>query len=286
MRKAHLRDGVAMTRFLTWLDKQVENTELTELRATKELEALRRDNEYYHGPSFATIAGSGPNGAIVHYRVTPDTDRPLRKGELFLIDSGGQYLDGTTDITRTIAIGTPTNEMRKHWTLVLKGHIALAEARFPPGTSGSQLDILARQSLWKHGLDYDHGTGHGVGSFLSVHEGPQRISKVSNRVGLEPGMVISNEPGLYITGAYGIRIENLVTVIKLTSPEGAEHDVYGFETLTLAPLDRKLINLKMLEDNEIDWVDKYHTRVLEKVGPLVDAETQDWLVRATASLRS
>ena len=286
MRKAHLRDGVAVIKFLAWIDNEPVGPELTELRTVKKLEEFRSVNEYYRGPSFTTIAGSGPNGAIVHYSVTAETDRALGKGELFLFDSGGQYLDGTTDITRTIAIGDPTPKMCEHWTLVLKGHIALAEARFPPGTTGSQLDILARQSLWKQGLDYDHGTGHGVGSFLSVHEGPHRISKTADRVRLEPGMVVSNEPGLYLSNEYGIRIENLIAVIKFPRPNDAIYDVNGFETLTLAPFDRKLIDVSILNDKEISWVDKYHARVRNEVGPLLDPETQDWLARATASLRS
>ena len=286
MRNAHVRDGVAMTQFLAWLSKQPIGPRLTELEVAKKLEAYRHKNDYYQGPSFPTIAGSGPNGAIVHYRVTPESDRPLGEGELLLIDSGGQYLDGTTDITRTIAIGTPCPEMCKHWTLVLKGHIALAEARFPPGTTGSQLDILARQSLWRHGFDYDHGTGHGVGSFLSVHEGPQRVSKASNFTKLEPGMVVSNEPGLYVKGAYGIRIENLIAVTKLPRPDTASHDVYGFETLTLAPLDQKLIDLNLMEEKEVDWLERYHSRIRKVLMPLVDPETRSWLQRATASLRS
>ena len=286
MRNAHLRDGAAVTRFLAWLAAQTLGPDLTETRVADQLEAFRRENDYFQGLSFTTISGSGPNGAIVHYRVTPETDRTLEDGELFLVDSGAQYLDGTTDITRTIAIGTPTPEMRRRWTLVLKGHIALAEARFPPGTSGSQLDILARHPLWMEGLDYDHGTGHGVGSFLSVHEGPHRITKTANKVGLEPGMVVSNEPGFYKAEAYGIRIENLVVVIKLVRPDGADRDVYGFETLSLAPLDRNLVDLSLLTEGEINWVDGYHIRVRHAVGPLVDSATRSWLDGATAPLRS
>ena len=286
MRNAHVRDGVAMTRFLAWLSRQPLGPNLTELQAAKKLEALRHENDHYQGPSFTTIAGSGPNGAIVHYRVTRESDRLLREGDLFLIDSGGQYLDGTTDITRTVAIGTPSPEMCKHWTLVLKGHIALAEACFPPGTTGSQLDILARHSLWRQGLDYDHGTGHGVGSFLSVHEGPQRISKASNPTKLEPGMVVSNEPGLYVKGAYGIRIENLIAVTKLPRQNTADRDIYGFETLSLVPLDQKLIDLTLMEETEINWLERYHSRVRRVLMPLVDTETRSWLHRATASPRS
>ena len=286
MRNAHLRDGAAVTRLLAWLDAQKLGPDLTEMRVADQLESFRRENDYFQGLSFNTISGSGPNGAIIHYRVTPETDRILGDGELFLVDSGAQYLDGTTDITRTIAIGTPTSEMRQRWTLVLRGHIALAEARFPPGTNGSQLDVLARHALWTEGLDYDHGTGHGVGSFLSVHEGPHRITKTANRIGLEPGMVVSNEPGFYKTDAYGIRIENLVAVIKLPRPDGADRDVYGFESLTLAPLDRNLVDLSLLSKSEIDWVDRYHVRVRHAVGPLVDSATRSWLDGATAPLRS
>ena len=286
MRNAHIRDGVAVTRFLAWLATQTPGPDFTEIRVSHKLEAFRRENDYFQGLSFNTISGSGPNGAIVHYQATPETDRTLNDGELFLVDSGAQYLDGTTDITRTIAVGNPTSEMRRHWTLVLKGHIALAEARFPPGTNGSQLDVLARHALWIEGLDYDHGTGHGVGSFLSVHEGPHRITKTANRVGLEPGMVVSNEPGFYKANAYGIRIENLVAVIKLSRPDGADRDVYGFETLSLAPLDRSLVDLSLLSESEINWVDGYHIRVRSAVGPLLDSTTRSWLEDATAPLRS
>ena len=282
--------GTWCTRRIPWafasFSGSVPGAYLTEMRVADQLEAFRLENDHFQGLSFNTISGSGPNGAIVHYRVTPETDRMLGDGELFLVDSGAQYLDGTTDITRTIAIGTPTSEMRRRWTLVLKGHIALAEARFPPGTNGSQLDVLARHALWMEGLDYDHGTGHGVGSFLSVHEGPHRITKAANRVGLGPGMVFSNEPGFYKADAYGIRIENLVAVIKLPRPDGADRDVYGFESLTLAPLDRNLVDLSLLSKWEIDWVDAYHVRVRHAVGSLVDSATRSWLVAATAPLRS
>ncbi|MCK5622110.1 MAG: aminopeptidase P family protein, partial [Alphaproteobacteria bacterium] len=221
MRAAHRRDGVALTRFLSWLGGQVPKGGVGEIAAADKLQALRFEGEHITDLSFRTISGSGPNGAIVHYSVTPESDRTLGPGELYLVDSGGQYRDGTTDVTRTVAIGEPTAEMRDRFTRVLKGHIALATARFPRGTSGSQLDVLARQHLWQAGLDYDHGTGHGVGSYLSVHEGPQRVSKVPSRVALEPGMIVSNEPGYYKAGAYGIRIENLVCVTAVEI-EGAE----------------------------------------------------------------
>ncbi|MBX6323321.1 MAG: aminopeptidase P family protein, partial [Rhodospirillaceae bacterium] len=221
-RAAHRRDGAAVARFLAWLDGAAADGGLTEIEAAERLHAFRRENDLFRDLSFDTISGAGPNGAIVHYRVTPQTNRRLRPGELYLIDSGAQYLDGTTDITRTVAIGAPTAEMRDRFTRVLKGHIALATVRFPAGTTGSQLDTLARAALWQAGLDYDHGTGHGVGSYLGVHEGPQRISKIPNRVALQPGMIVSNEPGYYKAGAYGIRIENLVTVVPCEAPAGAE----------------------------------------------------------------
>jgi Xaa-Pro aminopeptidase len=248
------------------------------LRAFREAEALFRED------SFDTIAGFGPNGAIVHYRATPETTLPVRAGSLLLVDSGAQYLDGTTDITRTVAIGTPTAEMRRHFTLVLKGHVALATARFPRGTTGSQIDALARWPLWQEGLDYDHGTGHGVGSFLGVHEGPARISKIHNPVPLEPGMILSNEPGYYRTGAYGIRIENLVAVRTDDTSPGAERPMLAFETLTLAPIDRTLIDRTLLSEKEAAWIDAYHARVMAAVGPFVGDEVRAWLAGATAPL--
>ena len=276
IRAAHLRDGASLTRFLAWLEENVGKKSITERSAAKTLEAMRSKNENYKGLSFPTISGSGPNGAIVHYAVDKKTDRLLQKGDLYLVDSGAQYLDGTTDVTRTIAIGAPTSDMIRHFTLVLKGHIAIATARFPKGTNGSQLDILARQALWTEGLDYEHGTGHGVGQFLGVHEGPQRISKFPSNVSLKPGMIISNEPGYYKAGSYGIRIENLVCVLEGNS--------LHFETLTLAPIDRALINTDLLKKSEIDWVNSYHAKVLKKVSPLVDKKTKSWLLKATANL--
>jgi len=287
-RSAHRRDGAALTRFLAWLaaeaPRRAVNGGISEIEAAEKLQGFRRENEHYRDLSFDTISGAGPNGAIVHYRVTDETNRRLGAGELYLVDSGAQYLDGTTDVTRTIAVGEPTAAMRKHFTLVLKGHIALAAARFPAGTTGSQLDTLARLPLWQAGLDYDHGTGHGVGSYLGVHEGPQRVSKMPNRVGLEPGMIISNEPGYYKTGAYGIRIENLVTVVELPRIEGGERDMLGFETLTLAPIDLSLVEPSLLSAEEIAWLDAYHARVREAIGPEVDDETANWLSEATRPL--
>lgn len=285
MRAAHRRDGVALAQFLAWLDATAPAGGLSEMAAADHLEALRAEGPLFKGLSFPTIAGSGPNGAIVHYRVSPQSDRTLGDRELFLVDSGAQYLDGTTDVTRTIAIGIPTDEMRRRYTQVLKGHIALARAVFPAGTTGSQLDVLARHALWADGVDYDHGTGHGVGSYLSVHEGPQRVSKIGNPVALKPGMVVSNEPGYYKTGAYGIRLENLVTVREMPRPPGGERDVLGFETLTLAPFDRRLIDVSLLGAEEVAWLDSYHATVEAAIGPQVDARTAAWLTEAAAPLK-
>jgi Xaa-Pro aminopeptidase len=222
----------------------------------------------------------------MHYRVTEESNRYLAKGELYLVDSGGQYLDGTTDVTRTLAIGDPTPEMRDRFTRVLKGHIALARARFPRGTTGSQIDSLARLALWQAGLDYDHGTGHGVGSYLGVHEGPQRISKIANRIALDPGMIVSNEPGYYKVGAYGIRIENLVAVTEDAKAEGEEQDMLGFETLTLAPIDQSLVEVSLLTAEERAWLDAYHARVCDELTPLLDQETAAWLAQVTRALGS
>ena len=282
-RAAHQRDGVAMARFLAWLDSEAPQGRLTEIDAVEALESFRRDTGLLKDVSFPTIAGSGPNGAIVHYRVTRASNRTLGKNELFLIDSGAQYEDGTTDITRTVVVGTPSEEMRDRFTRVLKGHIAIATAVFPAGTSGAQLDSFARQSLWQAGVDFDHGTGHGVGSYLSVHEGPARISKLGHTP-LKPGMILSNEPGYYKTGAYGIRIENLVLVIAAASPDGAEKPLNAFETLSFAPIDRRLIDPRLLTTQEHGWINAYHARVREAVTPLVDPATQAWLEQATRAL--
>src|SRR5512138_16218 len=285
MRRAHRRDGAALSRFLHWLDTTAaEGGRLTEMEAAERLAAFRAETGELRDLSFDTIAGAGPNGAIVHYRVNEASNRALQPGELFLLDSGGQYPDGTTDVTRTIAIGDPSSEMRRRFTLVLKGHIALARARFPKGTTGSQLDTVARYALWQEGLDYDHGTGHGVGSYLNVHEGPQRISKVPNSVALQPGMVVSNEPGYYKTGAYGIRIENLVAVTESPKRDGEEREMLAFETLTLAPIDRRLVDPGLLSREEAAWLDAYHARVREAVGSQLDGPARDWLEKATAPL--
>jgi Xaa-Pro aminopeptidase len=283
-RAAHCRDGAALARFLAWLAREAPTGELTEIAASDRLESLRRAGENFRDLSFPTISGAGPNGAIVHYRATPESEKRIEPGMLYLLDSGAQYLDGTTDITRTIAIGEPNDEMRDRFTRVLKGHIALAMARFPKGTTGTQLDAFARRALWQEGLDYDHGTGHGVGSYLSVHEGPQRISKAPNAQPLLPGMIVSNEPGYYKTGAYGIRIENLVVVQPANGAAPRERDMLCFETLSLAPIDRTLVARELLEEEEIAWLDAYHARVRQTLTPLVDPDTARWLADATAPL--
>ena len=284
-RAAHRRDGMAVTRFLAWFDKEAASGKLTEIDAVAALETFRRDTGALKDISFPTIAGAGPNGAIVHYRVTERSNRRIGKNELFLIDSGAQYEDGTTDITRTVVVGQPSDEMRDRFTRVLKGHIAIATAIFPENTSGAQLDPLARTALWQAGLDFDHGTGHGVGSYLSVHEGPARLSKLGT-VALRRGMILSNEPGYYKTAAYGIRIENLVLVIAAPEPIGAEKPLNAFETLTLAPIEKRLIDGRMLTSKERTWLDSYHERVHEMLGPLVDKGTRKWLEKATQPLNS
>ncbi|HEY9580695.1 MAG TPA: aminopeptidase P family protein [Rhizorhapis sp.] len=281
---AQARDGAALSRFLHWLSVEAPSGSLTEMAAADRLQALREDTGCLVDLSFDTISGAGPNGAVVHYRAEEKTNRAIEMGTLYLVDSGGQYRDGTTDVTRTVAIGTPTDEMQQRFTLVLKGHIALARAQFPKGTRGSQLDVLARQYLWAAGLDYAHGTGHGVGSFLSVHEGPQRIATFGGGdEPLQPGMILSNEPGYYKTGEYGIRIENLVLVEK-RELSGAEREMMGFETLTFAPIDRHLVDVAMLVQDERDWLNSYHARVLEIVGPQLAGEAKTWLEAACAPL--
>jgi len=280
-RAAHLRDAVAMARFLAWFDAEGHLGD--EIGCCERLEALRAESGELIDLSFGTISGAGPNGAIVHYHATRQTNRPIDRDSLFLLDSGGQYRDGTTDVTRTIAVGTPSAEMRRCFTLVLKGHIAISSARFPVGTSGAALDTLARIALWKAGLDYDHGTGHGVGSFLSVHEGPQRIAK-TGAVPLRPGMIVSNEPGYYRTGQFGIRIENLELVMPAEAIDGGERPMLGFETLTLIPIDTRLVDTDLLARDEIAWLDAYHARVRETVGPRLDTATRSWLEQATRPL--
>ncbi len=285
MRNAHRRDGVALVRFFAWLAAREKPVD--ELTVMERLQEFRSEGEHFRGLSFETIAGSGPNGAVVHYHATPATNRVCQPGEFLLIDSGGQYLDGTTDVTRTIAVGEVSLEMRANFTRVLKGHIAVARAVFPQGTVGAQLDCLARAPLWEAGLDFAHGTGHGVGSYLAVHEGPARIcSPRVNATGvyvpLEPGMVLSDEPGYYKQGAYGIRTESLLAVVPVEVP-GAEHPMLAFETLTLCPIDRNALELPLMTDAERAWLNAYHRRVQREIAPLLttDAERR-WLERATA----
>jgi Xaa-Pro aminopeptidase len=279
-RAAHRRDGAAVSQFLHWLSIEAPKGGLDEIAAADKLASFRRRNDLFRDFSFDTISAAGPNGAICHYKVTEQSNKPIPVDWLYLVDSGGQYLDGTTDITRTIAVGAVSAEMKDRFTRVLKGHIALATTRFPRGTTGSALDSIARRPLWEVGLDYDHGTGHGVGSYLSVHEGPQRISKMPNRVPLEVGMIVSNEPGYYKDGEYGIRIENLVTVIEDQQHPG----MLCFETLTLAPIDLNAVDRSLLSAEEVAWLNAYHTRVRETITPLVDAKTAKWLEEATRAI--
>jgi len=289
-RAAQARDGAAMCRFLHWLSVEAPTGTVDEISADERVNQFRRETGCLHDLSFDTISGSGPNGAIVHYRVSEETNRTLEPGSVYLVDSGGQYADGTTDLTRTVWIGpgAPPAEVMDRYTRVLKGNIALTRAVFPKGTLGSQLDPLARQFLWDVGLDYAHGTGHGVGSFLSVHEGPQRIAKLTGaQAGSEqellPGMILSNEPGYYKAGQYGIRIENLLLVEPRTM-EGAEGEFLGFEVLTHVPIDRTLVDCGLLTRDEVGWWNDYHARVLQICGPQIEGAALDWLKQACAPL--
>ncbi|WOK37848.1 aminopeptidase P family protein [Sphingomonas sp. C3-2] len=287
-RAAQARDGAAVSKFLRWLSVAAPKGGQTEISAQDKLLAFREETGLLQDLSFDTISGAGPNGAICHYRVSEESNLPIEMNSLYLVDSGGQYRDGTTDITRTVPVGEPTQEMRDRFTRVLKGHIALARAHFPAGTRGGQLDTLARQYLWEVGLDYAHGTGHGVGSFLSVHEGPQRIAmSAGGQAGtdepLRAGMILSNEPGYYKAGEYGIRIENLVLVVERDIP-GAEKPVLGFETLTFVPIERRLIDVSMLSPAERQWVDAYHAKVVDIVGPQLDGDDKAWLTAQCAPL--
>ncbi len=283
-REAHLRDGAAMVRFLAWLDSEAPKGALTEIDVVTALEGFRRDTNALKDISFETICGSGPNGAIVHYRVNEDTNRPVKSGELLLVDSGGQYLDGTTDITRTIAIGTVGQSERMCYTRVLQGMIAISRVRFPKGVAGSDLDSLARYPLWLAGQDYDHGTGHGVGAYLSVHEGPQGISRRA-KTPLATGMILSNEPGYYREGAFGIRIENLIVVQSAPAVSGGDdRDMLNFETLTFVPLDRRLIDVSQLSTDERTWINDYHSATEDKIGPRLEGAARDWLTAACAPL--
>ncbi len=282
-RAAQLRDGAALTRFLHWISVEGPKGQLNEASAAAKLAEFRAATGKLEDLSFESISASGPNAAIPHYHLDPAHARAIKPGQIYLIDSGGQYRDGTTDVTRTVMIGEPTLEMKDRFTRVLKGMIAISVVRFPPGTTGAHIDALARASLWSAGLDFDHGTGHGVGSYLSVHEGPARISKASHVV-LRPGMLLSNEPGYYKPGDFGIRTENLLFVREAEDVPGGERKMMGFETITLAPIDRTLIDVDMLTYDELRWLDAYHARVLTAVGLLLDGPALDWLKQACASL--
>lgn len=282
-REAQRRDGGALTRFLKWVADNGANGDHTEATAAAMLHGFREESNLLRGLSFESISASGPNAAIPHYHLSPDAARPLKTGEIYLIDSGGQYLDGTTDVTRTVMIGPASEEMRDRFTRVLKGMIGLSVLRFPKGTTGAHIDAIARAALWKAGLDFDHGTGHGVGSYLSVHEGPARISKTGHTP-LEAGMIISNEPGYYKQDAYGIRIENLLLVSEAAAIKGGDRPMLGFETLTLAPIDRTLIDTRLLTPEELHWLNAYHARVLKELAPLLDEPTAHWLAEVCAPL--
>ncbi|MBG6173174.1 Xaa-Pro aminopeptidase [Labrenzia sp. EL_208] len=282
-RAAHLRDAAAFVNFLCWFDEEAPKGGLDEIGVAEKLEEFRRATGVLKDISFDTISGAGPNGAICHYRVSRTSNLRIPQGKPFLIDSGGQYEDGTTDITRTLAVGDVSAEMKKNFTLVLKGHIAISTARFPQGTTGAQLDTLARIDLWKAGRDFDHGTGHGVGAYLGVHEGPQRIAKTGT-VPLKPGMILSNEPGFYPAGEYGIRLENLEIVTEARDIAGGERPMLGFETITLVPMDLRLVDVSLLTAFERDWLNRYHTRVRAEVGPLVGAKERIWLEKATEAI--
>ena len=283
-RQAHIRDGAALARFLHWVDTVAQRTLPDEREIAQALERFREETGALKDLSFDTIAGAGPNGALPHYKPVTRTIRRIEKGSLLLVDGGGQYLDGTTDVTRTMAVGEPSADQRRMFTLVLKGHIAMATVRFPAGTTGHQLDALARLPMWMQGFDYDHGTGHGVGSYLGVHEGPQRIAKLVNSQPLLTGMILSNEPGYYREGHWGIRIETLQVVTEPRPIPGGERPMHGFEQLTFAPLDRRLIDVDLLTGDERAYVDAYHAETLAKVGPLLDGEVKAWLTNQCAPL--
>lgn len=283
-RQAHIQDGVAVTRFLAWLFTTAKTEDLNEVNAAEKLLSFRQQSSLFTDTSFDTISGVGPNGAIVHYRATLESNRQFDQNTIYLVDSGGQYSNGTTDITRTVAIGTPTPEQKDRFTRVLKGHIAIASSLFPVGTTGSQLDPLARHALWQVGLDYDHGTGHGVGSFLSVHEGPQRISKAPSSIALKPGMIVSNEPGYYKTNEYGIRIESLVIVVEKGIPSNGERNLLGFETLTQVPIDINLVDITLLTPQERDWLNGYHATVRKTLLPHLAESDAQWLKKATQAI--
>ena len=286
MRNSHIRDGVAEINFLCWLDAEVAGGNLhSEAVLSDKLQAFRGAQDLFQEVSFDTISAAAGNAAMCHYNhMNVEQPGSVELGNVYLVDSGGQYLDGTTDITRTVAIGEPTEEIKRRFTLVLKGHIALDQAVFPEGTTGTQLDVLARQFLWREGLDYDHGTGHGVGAFLSVHEGPQRIGKASNSYALKPGMVLSNEPGYYKDDCYGIRCENLMVVRESETTNSDGPTMYEFEALTMVPFDRRLIDVSLLTQEEVEWVNNYHTEVYEKTADYVQGAAKDWLTDAVQAI--
>ncbi|MEH6516538.1 MAG: aminopeptidase P family protein [Halioglobus sp.] len=280
-RNAHIRDAVAEVRFLAWLDAEVDAGRLhDEATLSDQLYQFRQQGDLFHGGSFDTISAAGSNAAMCHYNHNDGTPAQLTADSVYLVDSGAQYRDGTTDITRTVAIGDPGQEVKRLYTLVLKGHIALDQARFPRGTTGTHLDVLARQFLWREGYDYDHGTGHGVGAFLSVHEAPQRVGRAWNKTALQPGMIISNEPGYYRDGGFGMRCENLVVVTEVVDSPG-EVAMLQFETLTLVPFDNRLLQPELLSPAERDWINRYHQRVRETIAPLVEGSDKEWLEKAT-----
>ncbi len=282
-REAHIKDGTAVIHLLAWLAEEIKKIPITEMDVVAKVRDFRKEQGALDD-SFEAITGTGPNGAIVHYKATPATNRQLALDEIFLVDSGGQYYEGTTDITRTVTFGMPTSEQKDRFTRVLKGHIQLACVKFPQGTNGHQLDSIARYALWQVGLDYAHGTGHGVGSYLCVHEGPQRISVAPNTVALQPGMILSNEPGYYKAGAYGIRIENLVVVQKSIPQAHYENEMLEFENLTLVPIDRYLIEVSLLTQSEREWLNSYHKQIYKIMAPRVQPFAQEWLKEATAEI--
>jgi len=281
-KQAHRRDGAAMVKYLSWLEKAVPKGGVTELSAARRLEEIRRHQPRFRGLSFQTISSYGSHGAVVHYAVTPETDIPLKPEGTYLIDSGSQYLDATTDVTRTICLGRPTAEQRDRFTRILKGIIALTRTSFPQGTSGPQLDVLARRALWEKGLNYGHGTGHGVGAFLNVHEGPQGLAPARGfGIGLEPGMILSIEPGCYKEGEYGLRVENLVFVVKDPDRTKETSLFYTFETLTLCPIELRLVKKNLLTEGELKWLNAYHRRVRKELTPLLEKDEAAWLKKAT-----
>ncbi len=283
MKNAHVRDGIAMVKFLKWLEDTVGKEKVTEISAAEKLESFRKENELFMGPSFDTISGYGANGAIIHYCATPESDTEIRSEGIYLVDSGGQYRDGTTDITRTVAMGTPDEKMKKHFTLVLMGHIDLARVIFHANmATGTHIEALARIPLWKNGLNFNHGTGHGVGAYLNVHEGPQTISPRWNDVKLKPGMIMSNEPGYYLEDAYGIRIENLILTIEHEETDCGKF--LAFETITLCPIDLHLVDRSLMREEHVEWLNLYHENVRKKLTPFLDEEHADWLRRKTEKL--